>query len=96
MPVAQALAVVVLPLWLNWSDPGREFRLADRSDRARVYEIVLRAGTPDDVLTYVDGALLADLWPELVLPRELRAAWDPLMRDLVAGWSWIQRGTARP
>ncbi len=31
------------------------------------------------MLTYVDGALLADLWSELVLPREVRAAWAPLI-----------------
>jgi hypothetical protein len=31
------------------------------------------------VLRYVDGALLADLWPELVLPRDVRAAWSPLI-----------------
>jgi transcriptional regulator with XRE-family HTH domain len=79
LPVTQAMATVVLPLTLNWSRPGRMYRLADRSERARLYEIVLREGGPADVLTYIDGALLADLWSELVLPREIRAAWVPLM-----------------
>ncbi len=40
-----------------------------------MYEIVLREGVPSDILTYVDGALLVDLWDELVLPREVRTAW---------------------
>ena len=40
------------------------------------YELVLREGVPDDVLTYVDGALLIDLRYELVLPAKVRAAWD--------------------
>lgn len=77
----RALAVVVLPLSLNWSQPGRVFRLADRGDRARVYEMVLREGGSDDVLAYVDGNLLVDLWPELVLPRDVRAAWSPLIEQ---------------
>jgi transcriptional regulator with XRE-family HTH domain len=84
LPVAEALATVVLPLTLNWSRPGRAFRLADRSERARLYEIVLREGGPADVLTYIDGALLADLWSELVLPPEVRAAWTPLIATATA------------
>lgn len=82
LPVEQALAVVKLPLSLNWSEPGRRFDLADRSDRARVYEIVLREGQTPDLLTYVDGALLVDLWNELVLPRDVRAAWAPIVDPL--------------
>lgn len=84
LPVTQAMSTVVLPLTLNWSRPGRTFRLADRSERARLYEIVLREGGPADVLTYIDGALLADLWSELVLPREIRADWAPLMTTAIA------------
>jgi transcriptional regulator with XRE-family HTH domain len=80
----QALATVQLPLPLNWSDPGRAYRLAERADRARVYETVLREGTADDVLGYVDGALLVDLWPELVLPRDLRAAWSAVIDRVLA------------
>lgn len=87
LPAHKALATVTLPLALNWSQAGREYRLSDRSERARVYEAVLREGGPQDVLTYIDGALLIDLWNELVLPRDVRAAWDPLMSKLVtAQW----------
>ncbi len=74
-----ALATVQLPLRLNWSDPDRMFRMADRSDRARVYEAVLREGTAEDVLAYIDGTLLIDLWPQLVLPRGLRDAWSAVI-----------------
>lgn len=74
LPSDRSLAVVELPLTLNWSQHGRVFRLADRGDRARVYELVLREGDRDDVLRYIDGTLLVDLWPELVLPRDVRAA----------------------
>lgn len=82
LPAVQALASVELALTLNWSQPGRVFRLVDRGDRARVYELVLREGGEADVLRYVDGALLVDLWDNLVLPRALRAAWSPLIDEI--------------
>jgi ABC-2 type transport system permease protein len=46
LDVARALAVVELPLHLNWSAPGRVFDLRSRADRARVYEIVLQKDGP--------------------------------------------------
>jgi hypothetical protein len=55
------------------------FDLRVRADRARVYEIVLQEGTPADILAYVDGALLVDLWQDLVLPHAVRSAWAPLI-----------------
>jgi hypothetical protein len=79
LPMEESLASVELPLTLNWSQPGRVFRLSDRGDRARGYELVLREGSDADVLAYIDGALLVDLWDELVLPRAVRAAWSPLI-----------------
>jgi transcriptional regulator with XRE-family HTH domain len=79
LPLRQALATVTLPLHLNWSTPGTKFDLRSRSKRARCYEIVLREGLPADILAYVDGALLVDLWPELVLPQDIRAAWDEVI-----------------
>lgn len=81
LPVRQALATITLPLHLNWSQTNRQFKLSDRDQRARVYEIVLREGTPADVLTYIDGALLVDLWDNLVLPRDVRAAWSDVVNS---------------
>jgi transcriptional regulator with XRE-family HTH domain len=80
LDIRQAFARVRLPLHLNWSAPERVFELASRTDRARVYEVVLQEGRPEDVLTYVDGALLVDLWDELVLPHAVRSAWAEVMR----------------
>jgi transcriptional regulator with XRE-family HTH domain len=80
LDVAQAFARVSLPLHLNWSNRGRVFDLASRADRARVYEVVLQEGRPVDILAYVDGALLIDLWDEMVLPRAVRSAWAPIVR----------------
>ena len=79
LSLEDALSVRELPLHLNWSDRGRSYDLRDRSQRARAYEIVLREGGPDDVLAYVDGALLADMWDELVLPAAVRAAWNAVV-----------------
>ena len=79
LPVRQALASVVLPLHLSWSPPGQPLDLADRRQRARAYEVVLREGRAIDVARYVDGVLLVDLWDELVLPRDVRQAWAPLI-----------------
>lgn len=84
LPVRDAMAEVELPLELNWSRPGTRFRLSDRRERARCYEVVLREGTPADILRYVDGALLIDLWAELVLPREIRDAWQNLIDKATA------------
>jgi transcriptional regulator with XRE-family HTH domain len=75
LTAADALRQVALPLDLNWSQPDRLFDLRDRADRARAYEIVLREGNPEQISAVVDGVLLVDLWPELVLPRAVRRAW---------------------
>ncbi len=86
--VEDALATVELPVHLNWSDRGRQFDMRERRQRARVYEIVLREGGPEDVLRYVDGVLLVDIWDELVLPAAVRSAWNALVsgeaEDVVA------------
>jgi len=79
LPVDRALRQVHLPLRLNWSQPGREFDLSDRRQRARVYEIVLREGTAEDICSYIDGALLVDLWPDLILPAQVRSEWQPII-----------------
>lgn len=64
-------------LW--WSGPPRSFDLAVREERHRAYEIVLREGVSADIEQVVDGVLLCEAWVDLVLPRELRAAWNPLI-----------------
>ncbi len=79
LPLEKAFAEVMLPLGLNWSTPGAVFDLADRRRRARCCEIVLREGSHTDLLRFIDGALLIDAWDDLVLPRELRAAWHPVI-----------------
>jgi len=79
LPVHQAFADVDLALHLAWSGPATTFSLRDPRQRARCYETVLREGTPADIRRYVDGALLIECWPEIVLPRRLRAAWQTVI-----------------
>jgi transcriptional regulator with XRE-family HTH domain len=84
LPLNRAFGRAELPLHLNWTQPGRVCDLSDRRQRARVYEIVLREGTREDICNYIDGALLIDLWPDLVLPAEARRAWQPLIDAVLA------------
>lgn len=79
LDAADALARVELPLHLKWSAPGRVFDRGSRADRARVYEAVLQEGRPADILAYVDGVLLADLWGDPLLPRAVRVVWSPVI-----------------
>lgn len=75
-----------LHLW--WSGPSRSFDLGSRAERCRIYEIVLREGRPGDIESVVDGVLLCEAWPDLVLPRALVAAWSPLTT------TWLSDRTA--
>lgn len=81
LSVRQALRTVELPLHLDWSLPKRMVDLADRRQRVRIYETVLREGRPEDIEAIVDGTLLIDLWDDLVLPRRIRSAWQPLIDE---------------
>ena len=79
MPELPTTSPHALPHHLWWSGSAPRFDLSDRDDRARAYELVLREGQPDDIRSVVDGALLIDAWPEVVIPAELRRAWQPII-----------------
>lgn len=53
------------------------FDLRRRPQRRRLYELLLRRGQPDELIDWIDGALLVDLWPELKVPEPIRQAWLP-------------------
>jgi transcriptional regulator with XRE-family HTH domain len=77
----RAFSTVLLPgADHHWSVQRRLYYLHDRTDRARAYELLLREGRPSDLLDYIDGALLVDIWAELDLPDPIRRAWQPLIR----------------
>ena len=81
LPPDQALQHFQPGAHLWWSGPPRSFDLASRPSRLRAYETVLREGTSSDIEGVVDGVLLCEAWPDLVLPATLRAAWEPLVLD---------------
>ena len=75
----RALATVELPLRVDWSPPFTPRELGDRSHRLEVYARLLREGRAEDIASYVDGDLLLDAWDDMYLPREIRAAWQPVI-----------------
>lgn len=68
--------LVELPLRLWWQ-PERVFDLSRHTMLLWMYENVLReAIRADELREHLDGATLVRLWPELNLPRAVRAAWE--------------------
>jgi hypothetical protein len=57
-----------------------EWDLRDRTDRRRLYENLLADADQHMIMRWVDGALLVDVWTELVLPEKIRAAWEPAVQ----------------
>ena len=58
----------------------RTWNMRDRDERRGVYEQLIRRGLPQQMIRWIDGALLADLWHELDLPDPVRDAWAPAIR----------------
>lgn len=86
--VVKATGLVTLPLRVRWSAPARSYDLADRRQRARVYEQVLVEGGEQDVRDVIDVDELIALWDELYLPDHVRRAW--------ADWLAERRGVELP
>lgn len=65
-----------LPLHLDASARA-VFDFAVAADREQAYQLVLlEAATVGDLEQWLDGDELVRLWPELYLPRVVRAAWQ--------------------
>lgn len=68
--------------------PMREWDMHDRAQRKGVYEQLLQGGSPEEMIRWIDGPLLVDVWDELHLPDAVREAWKwPLV---------IARGPTHP
>ena len=78
----RALRKAVLPIHLDWSKQDRTVDFADRPQRHRAYEAILREGRPADIESFVDGVLLVDAWEDIVLPRPIKTAWQPLIDEV--------------
>jgi hypothetical protein len=86
--VVKATGRVSLPTRVRWSAPARSYDLADRRQRARVYEQVLVEGVEQDVREIIDVDEVVALWDELYLPDHVRRAW--------ADWLAERRGIELP
>jgi len=68
--------VVALDRRLHWSGTA-SFDLDNPLRLASLYETVLReASHPEDLARWLNGAILIRLWPDLVLPAQLRKLWE--------------------
>ncbi len=54
--------------------------MRDRTERRGAYEQLIRRGMPQQMIRWIDGGLLVDLWDELDLPESVRQAWEPAVR----------------
>lgn len=76
--------VVVLDRGLDWSG-DRSYHLADAGDRQVMYQIVLNNAADAAALEdWLDGDTLLQMWPDLWLPKRLRAAWESRFPELSA------------
>ncbi|WP_239334459.1 hypothetical protein [Frankia sp. CiP3] len=77
--------IVRLPTHLDWSGSA-EYDLDAPGRIVDLYRAVLiEAASPQDLYTYLDGAMLRRLWALLWLPVPLRAAWEqrfPVLADI--------------
>ncbi|BAL89423.1 hypothetical protein AMIS_42030 [Actinoplanes missouriensis 431] len=74
--------LVELPLRLWWN-PHRAFDLSQPTMLLWMYENVLREAIRiDEIQAYIDGPTLIRVWPDLNLPRGVRAAWEARHRPL--------------
>lgn len=74
--------VVELPITLFWSRPDRTFRLDDRCQAIDMYLAVLDRGSAGEIARYLNGGLLAELWPDLHLTRTMRLPWQARFAEL--------------
>ncbi len=75
---------VELPLWLFWY-PDRTFDLDDPATLRWMYQTVLReASRPEDLTSFLNGDTLVTLWPDLLLPKAVRQAWQERYPVLLA------------
>jgi hypothetical protein len=72
-----------LPLRLFWC-ADRTFNLDDPGMLRWMYQNVLREATrAEDLTTYLHRDTLVAVWPDLVLPKDVRRAWEdqhPVLR----------------
>lgn len=74
---------LVLPLDVYWG-PDPLVDLASTSGAVKAYQAVLREGDVRAQESMLDRRLLVRVWPDLLLPARIRAAWEARFPELVA------------
>lgn len=75
----ECFATLALPDFIR--DTGmRTWKLRDREERKGAYEQLIRRGLPAQMIRWMDGALLVDVWDELDLPEPVRKEWKWAIR----------------
>lgn len=86
VPAPQCFARVEVWFFRSVTGGKDTWDLADRQDRIEFYEIALQQGFYTIMEPTVDGALLVEAWPDMDIPDELRAVWQPAI-DAASGAS---------
>ena len=69
--------LIELPQRLFWSGAERVFDLSDPDRLLEMYEVVFDAArTEADLAEYLNGEMLARVWPDLTLAPRVRSAWE--------------------
>jgi hypothetical protein len=77
--------LVELPQRLFWSGANRVFDLSDSDRQLEMYEVVFEAArTEADLAEYINGEVLARVWPDLGLPHLVRSAWESAHPELLS------------
>ena len=66
---------VTVPPWIDTS-PAPVYDLDDADDRRLLYQAVVRCGTQDDHVRFLDAEFLAQEWKDLILPARCRVLWE--------------------
>ena len=73
-------ATLVIPDFIR-NTGMREWDMRDREQRKGAYEQLIRRGSPQQMIRWMDGALLVDVWDELDLPDPVRSDWKWAIRS---------------
>lgn len=80
VPPPTCFATIRMPDLIHDSEKN-SWSMRDRDERRGVYEQLIRRGLPQQMIRWVDGGLLLDLWDTLDLPDPVRKAWAPAIRS---------------
>jgi hypothetical protein len=83
-PLSKALSKSELPLHINWTNKSKVFNFRNENDRKRAYELILQNGKPGDISSLVEGKFLVACWEDLVLPKSVKVAWQPLIDEAMS------------